>query len=181
MPKSATGPALRAARERQGMRQADLGRVLHLSDRMVSMVEKNQRRLAKDLCPRVIQALNDGPLAMAIARDATGGVLAPPWLDGPAADLHPANVLGRTDEEIEEMIKARTDIRRLILRAAAGEPITDLDRQRMKHWLQQEYDAIHAQTIELVIGAALADFPLAEICRDHDRKVTARRYVQGRR
>lgn len=181
MPKSATGPALRAARERKGLRQSDVGQVLHLSDRMISAVENDQRRLAKDLRPRVIQALNDGPLAMAIARDATGGVLAPPWLDGPAADLHPANVVGRTDEEIEEMMKGRIDVRRIILRAAAGEPLTDLDRQRLKHWLQEQYDAIHALEIELVIGAALADIPLAEVCRDHDRKVTTRRYVQGRR
>lgn len=181
MLKTATGPALRAARERQGMRQADLGEVLHLSDRMISMVEQDQRRLAKDVKARAIEFLNDGQLTMAVARDATGGVLTPPWLDGPAADLHPASVAGRTDEELVEMQEERIKVRRILLRAAAGEPSDDLDRQRLRHWLDQQMDAIHALEIEPIVGAALASIPLADISRAHDQKIQVRHYVKGRR
>lgn len=175
------GAALKQAREQSGILQRDLGQEVHLSNKMISAIETDRRRVPKDLKPAYARRIDQPEAYLALAADANGGVLVPAWLDGPAADLSPAVVAGRTDEEIAEMQKARQEIRRIILRARAGEQLNDLDRQRVKRALSEDYDAWQALAIEIAIDARLCGISLAELAAEHRQKLVARGYVKGRR
>ena len=175
------GAQLQTARERSGKLQRDLGAEVHLSPKTVSAIETNRRRVPKDVKPGYARAIDQPEAYLALAADANGGVLVPAWLDGPAADLSPAVVAGRTDEEIAEAQEARQEIRRIILRARAGEQLNDLDRQRVKRALSEDYDAWQALAVEIAINARLCRISLAELAAEHRQKLVARGYVKGRR
>ncbi|MGE5590994.1 MAG: helix-turn-helix domain-containing protein [Bacillota bacterium] len=175
------GAQLQAARERCGKLQRDLGAEVHLSPKTVSAIETNRRRVPRDVKPAYARAIDQPEAYLALAADANGGVLVPAWLDGPAADLSPAVVAGRTDEEIAEAQAARAEIRRIILRARAGEPLNDLDRQRVKRALLEDYDAWQALATEIAINARLCGISLAELATEHRQKLLARGYMKGRR
>lgn len=175
------GAALKQARERSGILQRDLGRSVHLSNKMISAIETNRRRVPRDVKPAYARAIDQPEAYLALAADANGGVLVPAWLDGPAADLSPAVVAGRTDEELAEAQAARVEVRRIILRARAGEQLNDLDRQRVKRMLQEDYDAWQALGTEIAVDARLCGFSLMELATEHRQKLVARGYVKGRR
>lgn len=175
------GAQLQTARERSGLLQRDLGQEVHLSNKMISAIETDRRRVPKDVKPAYARRIDQPEAYLALAADANGGVLVPAWLDGPAADLSPAVVAGRTDEEIAEAQAARAETRRIILRARAGEPLNDLDRQRVKRMLAEDYDAFQSLGTEIAVDARLCGISLLEIAAEHRQKLQARGYIKGRR
>lgn len=80
--------ALRKARLAAHLTQRQLGGRISYNDRMVSMVELGGREMAPDCALAAARLLDDADLDLALAEEATGGVMVAIALDGPKVDLN---------------------------------------------------------------------------------------------
>ena len=98
--------ALRHARQVAHLSQARLGRRIGYSLQMVSAVETGGRSLAPDVALAAAHQLDDPELYMALAEEATGGVMVAVVLDGPRVDLHRLATGRKLVEETAEALEA---------------------------------------------------------------------------
>ncbi|OUM99336.1 MAG: hypothetical protein BAA04_09745 [Firmicutes bacterium ZCTH02-B6] len=168
----AISTALREARERLGLTQEAIGAMGCVTNKLISEVERGNRRLAKDVGRRIAQQLDDARFHLAWAAEAAGGVFVAGPLDG--VDTHPAAVVLRGQEEIEELLEAKLALRRQLGRAHGK--LTDEDRRAVQQVVQEAIDVI---TWGQVFVAAVCEhfgLSLAEQYELHRRKLQERGY-----
>src|SRR5690606_14302982 len=105
-------------------------------NKLVSEVERGNRRLAKDVGRRIAQQLDDARFHLAWAAEAAGGVFVAGVLD--AVDTHPAAVLLRGQEEIEELLQAKAAVRSHFGKCPTR--LTDEDRRVIQQVVQEAID-----------------------------------------
>jgi len=96
------GSALKHARARHDMTQGDLAEQVFLSRSMIAETERGAKKLPRDVAPKAARRLDDGFLAMEIAKEFTGGAGAG-RLNGKGVDLHRSSVKAKTIEELGEL------------------------------------------------------------------------------
>lgn len=169
------GRTLRAAREQAGLRQADVGRAVYLSDKAISAYEVGRRQVPRALAPAISKRLDNGRLALALAWDATGG-MSSPVLDGPAVDLHRVTIRDRVLEELLEAVQALEGAR-VILRARS---VADLDPaavQQVDDCLTQMVEAETALSNGIPVLCQVYGRSCAGLYRRHRQELEAKGYV----
>jgi transcriptional regulator with XRE-family HTH domain len=136
------GTALREARGQRGLSRADVGRHINLSPRMIGMIETGDRRLPRDVAPKLARKLDNPWLYMAIGYEATGGVMAVPPLDG-NVDLHRSSVRSKAVEELTEALKTLTEAPAVINARTAGD-LDEAGRRQVVETLHQVREAVQA-------------------------------------
>jgi len=168
----AISTALREARERLGLTQHEIGDMGYVSNKLISEVERGNRRLARDVARRIAQQLDDARFHLAWAAEAAGGVFVAGVLD--AVDTHPAAVLLRGQEEIEELMAAKAAIRRQL--GAGPERLTDEDRRAIERVVQEAIDVITWGQLFVTTICERFGLSVAEQYELHRRKLQERGY-----
>src|SRR5690606_33363240 len=78
----AISTALREVRQRRGLTQHDVGAMAYVTNKLISEVERGNRKLAKDVGRRIAQELDDAKFHLAWAAEAAAGVFVAGPLDG---------------------------------------------------------------------------------------------------
>lgn len=100
------GIALREVREEMGWARRVIANMVHVSESLVNEWEHGRRRISEAMKPVLARKMNSGKLCMALKHEATGGVMAAPYLDGANVDNHRLVCVERTIEEMREALEA---------------------------------------------------------------------------
>lgn len=174
------GTALKAARERVGLRQVDVGRTIYLSDKTISAYEAGRRRVPKHTAPRLALELDDPRLYMEMTEELCGGVMAPIYLDGENVDLHRASVRDKCVEELSEGIEALAKARAMV-NARSGDQLNDIDRQQLKKALHELVEAQTAIGMMIAVICETYGFSVAEVYKQHRQELAAKGYISGQK
>ena len=170
------GTALRQARERRGLLQADVGGEVYLSRKTISAIERGRRRLSRQVAPKLAHQMDNPRLYMELADELCGGVMAPVYLDGENVDLHRASVRDKTIEELSEAIEALSKARALV-NARSADQLNDLERQQIRNCLQELAEAETAIGMMIAVICETYGFSAAEVYREHRRELAAKGYI----
>lgn len=138
--KSRLGEIIREERERLGVRQHDLARVLNVDRAMISRYENGVSDVPHDTLCRMVKALGSNKLRTQACYECKINLLTMPWLD--RVDMHPMTVVSVVVEELEEAIEALEDLKLANKRIAA-----DLDKgdfESMNYAGEQVVDLLSA-------------------------------------
>lgn len=171
--------ALRLARERAGMTQAQLGRRVGYSANMVSAVECGDRVLAPDVAARTRDLLDDPELYMAMAEEATGGVMVPIVLDGPRVDLHRMSTGRKAIEEFSEAIRALAQ-GKFLINAQGPEDLRDEDRVQLRAICRETLQAATAAVNTVRVMCLAYGLSPREISLEHIRDLERKGYITTR-
>lgn len=138
--KSRLGEIIREERERIGIKQHELARVLNVDRAMISRYENGVSDVPHDTLCRMVKALGSNKLRTQACYECKINLLTMPWLD--RVDMHPMTVVSVVVEELEEAIEALEDLELANKRVAA-----DLDKgdlESMSHAGEQVVDLLSA-------------------------------------
>jgi len=172
--------ALRRARKAAHLSLHQLGRRVGYSTQMMSAVETGRRTLAPDVSLASARQLDDPELYMALAEEATGGVMVAIALDGPRVDLHRLAVERKLIEESGETLRALAECGELTNCGTAGE-LTPEGRERVKHLL---HEAIELQTcVGNKVRTICRDYSFspAALYREHVAELVQKGYAAPKR
>lgn len=172
---SKTGQALREARERRGITQAEAGAIGLVDNTMVSQIETGRRRLQRDVGRRIGQALDDGRCYMALAEEATGGVSSP-WLDG-HVDLGRVAVWAKLAEELIEAGRAVERVMPLVIRPP--DALTDEQRARIREALHEQLEARTAIDLAVAVLCRETGESVRRLNDEHRAELRAKGYLGG--
>lgn len=164
-----TGAILRDARGERT--QEELARELHISPQSLSYWETGRRRVPQHVRQSLGDAL-DNPIAyLALAAEATGGVMVPRWPEG--ADLHRMAALQLNDLEIDEYRQAAHAALRIILEHPDAAGLGELNRRRA-------HGVIH-EALDVMDTSGLVAAILMQTYRFSPRAIYAERRGRGGR
>jgi transcriptional regulator with XRE-family HTH domain len=157
------------SRTARGLRQGDLP---GYTQTMVSMIERGERKLAKEAAPLIADKLDHPALYFELQREVTGGV-GPAWLNGPNVDLHRSAVREKTEEECMEFLDA---LRKF---GTSKPPQCETEQERKKRWdhLLQGLDVVEAVYMYIAIQCEEYGFSLKALSKAHYDKLRGKRYV----
>jgi len=141
------------------------------SQQMLSMIEKGQRELAKDMAPIVAARLDHPALYAELAREMTG--FGPAWLDGPNVDLHRAAVREKCLEELREALQSLDKHSAYI----PPDALTERSRKERYEHLMQVMDAIEACYMHIGVQCLDYGYSMLQVGRDHYAKMRSKRYI----
>lgn len=168
----AISTALREARQRRGLTQHDVGDMAYVSNKLISEVERGNRRLQRDVGRRIAREMDDAKFHLAWAAESTAGMFVAGVLDG--IDDHPAAVVLRGAEEIEELIEAKTAVRSRL--GKCPDRITVDDREVAAKVVQEAIDVITWGQVFVSVVCERFGLSLAEQYEIHRRKLQERGY-----
>lgn len=145
------GVALKEARLAKGLTQGNLARELYVSDSLVSEWERGRSRIPGHMARRVARRLPRSRVILELAHQLLGKAFVSPVLN--RVDRHLACMVGKTDEELREILDRSAAVRRIIFSGKGPGMLTPDERKAMWDWAQ-----------ELLDGRTAADNTLAEIC-----------------
>lgn len=148
------GVALREVREERGWARKVIAHMLHVSESLVSEWEHGRRRITEALKPVLARRMNSGKLCMAMKHEATGGVMAAPYLDGKNVDNHRLVCVELTIEEMEEAVTALKTLK----------PVLRLPPERIPAETRTE---IAEKVIEVIEADTAAENTLARVAREY--------------
>lgn len=106
------GTAVREARATYGRTQNDLARSVHMSDSMLSDIERGKRMPAPDVMRSLLSELDDPRLLMETGLAATGG-LGSPYLNN--VDRHRMTMAAKVREELQEVIECFDRVQTILI------------------------------------------------------------------
>jgi len=148
------GIALREVREDMGWARRVIAGMVHVSESLVNEWEHGRRTISDSLKQVLARKLNSGKLCMSLKHEATGGVMAAPYLDGENMDNHRLVCIDRTIEEMEEAVAAL----RLL------QPIFRLPPGRVA---EDQRQLIASRMMEVIEADTAAENMLARVARDY--------------
>lgn len=168
------GTVVMEARARRGWTQAELGRRLNHSTKMVSAMETGERRVQPDLLPRLARLVDDPDTYAACMRHATGGI-GPLDLDGPNTDLTPATAIQWLMQECGEAIRAAQEARVLLTRKPRNQwtPEEAAQVARYRHHLRE---AFQAAWTNLAVACEVSGASMGAEFEEHSRECIAKGY-----
>ncbi len=161
--------ALRVSREARGKKQSNLG--VPYAQNMISSIETGTRKVAKDMAPRLTQALDHPALYLEMAREFTG--IGPAWLDGPNVDLHRSSVREKTIEELQEAVEYISSIDTHKPPYAQ----TEREQKRRQEHLLQVMDGIEWSWMYIGVQCEEYGFSMAQLWQQHHAKMHGKRYL----
>lgn len=171
------GTAVRQARAASGQTQKQLAQHLYISDSLLSAIELGQQKPTRQMRRHLAEALRYPAVYMAVAAEATGGVMSPVYLDGPAADLHRVTTLGRMVEELREVLERLEDARPLILRARSAEGLNPDGQAQIDKLLLEMAEASTGLFVGFAVFCEVYQRSPVEVYRQHREELTAKGYV----
>ncbi len=137
---SKIGEVMREERERLGITQRELARVLNVDRAMISRWENGVCAMPHDVACRAIHALGSNKMRTTYCFECGINLLTMPWLD--RVDMHPMTVISVVVEELQEAIEALGGLRLANKRTAAD--LDERDRQAMSSAGEQVVDLLSA-------------------------------------
>lgn len=171
------GIALREVREDMGWARRVIASMVHVSESLVNEWEHGRRTISDSLKRVLARKLNSGKLCMALKREATGGVMAAPYLDGENMDNHRLVCIDRTIEEMEEAVAALKSLQP-IFRLPPGR-ISDDQRKQIEEKATME--VIEADTAaENLLARMTGDYRLSlpELYDQHQAELIEKGYLE---
>lgn len=172
--------ALRVAREQAGLTQREIGRHIGYSAKMISAIERGERRIASDVAIVTARLLDNPEFYMALGEDAAAGVMVPILLDGPKVDLHRMSTGQKAIEEQSEAARAIAQAK-VLINSRGPEDLTEETRRQLwlicRECLQAGTAAFN--TVRVICGTYgfSPERVAAEVTADLERKG----YIQPRR
>lgn len=145
------GTAVREVRAHYGRTQDDVARSVHISDSMLSDIERERRPAAPDTLRALAVELDDPQLYIEASLAVTGGV-GSPWLNN--VDRHRMAMKAKVREELQEVLDAFNEIQALLINAKQREQLTPEALLNLKKVI---FEMIEAKT-------ALKNY-IGELCR----------------
>lgn len=169
------GTAIKEARGRLGITQADLAENCYLSDKTISAIETGRRGINTDTLKYICKRL-DNPRTYLEAIDNWGeGIFTPHWLDGQAADLHRASVKEKTIEELSEAIRAINLVKTYKNPDTCGQE----ERKVIERSIQETIDAFNACAIYVAIICEEFGFSVKDEFNIQRQKLIERGYMSN--
>jgi transcriptional regulator with XRE-family HTH domain len=144
------GQAIRISRSARNIGQEDLSAVGYTRS-MIGKIERGERKLAKDMAPRLAEKVRHPALAFACAVEFSGGY-GSCWLDGPNVDSHRSAVKEQAEIEIGEAMQTLHGF----CSSKPPESLTEGERKRL-----------HGLLMELLDARQWIDFCAAVYCEDY--------------
>lgn len=165
------GPALEQALKRSGDTREKAGLIVNADASLVGKIARGSRKASKPVMRAAVEHYDDGQLFLAAAAEVTGGASAP-WLDN--VDLHRANVLFKTVEEMKEVLEAsgRAPI------SKTNEQITESERYQIKQLLMETVEAITALTHLAAVLCKEYSFSWLGTWKEHRAELKAKKYMK---
>lgn len=163
--------ALKDVMQRKGDTLAKAGRVTHVDGSQIGKIVKGSRKASKPVMRAAIEHYDDGQLSLAAAADITGGAFAP-WLDN--VDLHRANVLFKTIEEMQEVLEASGHAPI----SKTNEQINETERQQIKRLLMETVEAITALTHLAAAICKEYSFSWLGTWKEHRAELKSKKYLK---
>lgn len=163
--------ALKDVIHRKGDTLAKAGRATHVDGSQIGKIVKGSRKASRPVMKAAVEHYDDGQLYLAAAAEVTGGASAP-WLDN--VDLHRANVLFKTVEEMKEVLEAsgRAPI------SKTNEQITESERNQIKQLLMETVEAITALTHLAAVLCKEYSFSWLGTWKEHRAELKAKKYMK---
>jgi len=166
---------LRMVREQNGLSQNAVGFIAGCSRTWTSQLEAGVMKPAPERIARLGSRLDPRLMQLAV-RMVTGGAFVSPVLDGDAVDLHPAAVIAKCIEELEEALPAAKSLQRLLIK-----PRLARSEQELISAAEERLQPIDVERVVQVLTTVMAMDEGADIntyYREHDRKLVARGYTR---
>jgi len=168
------GVALREVRENNGWARKVVAYMVKASESLVNEWENGRRRITDAFKPVLARKVDDGQLYMALARDATGGPCAAPWLDN--IDGHRLACALKTIEELEEATAA---IKRILpLLVCHPERMSDTGKDIVKEAMMEIIESTTAGENTCARLARLYGISLAELWDQHQAELIEKGYLK---
>lgn len=172
------GQALREARIRRGYRQEEVAEAGFVTNKSISAIELGRRPLAPGVLPRIARTLNDPRFFIEAAKEATGGVLVGPWLDGDKVDLGRMSVVDKTIEETQEIIEAAGRAKAFLVNARSAKDLGDAGHKAVRRLIHEVFHGVTAlQTLAAVLCETFG-LSLADEWHEHVAYLEAQGYVK---
>lgn len=164
------GIALREVREENGWARKVIAVMVRVSESLVAEWEHGRRRITDVFRPVLARKLDDGRIYSALAREATGGPTAEPWLNG--IDEHP--VVGAL-KLVEELTEAKEAALRMIpfLLTPNG-----AGKEAAKEWMHHSIEAATAIKNCTARIAKRYGISLAEMWDEHEAELVEKGYLR---
>lgn len=170
------GIVLRAVREEEGWSRRVMGLLLNVSASLVADWEYGRKRITEALRPVLTRKLNSGKLCMAMKYEATGGVMAAPYLDGANVDNHRLVCVERTIEEMREAMAALEGVKSILLKPPGM--TTAEERKLIADKLMEVIEADTAGENALARVAREYGISLAELYDRHQRELIEKGFLE---
>lgn len=141
------GSALKEARIAVGLTQGALARDLFVSDSLVSDWERGRARVPRHMTRQVIKKLPKARVVLRLAHEVLGKAFVSPELN--RVDRHLASMIGKAEEELQEILERSPVIKKAIFR----EDLNADDRQTVWDW-----------ALDMLDGRTIMDNTLVAIC-----------------
>lgn len=132
----AIGALVAEGRKRQGMTQEDVSTEVNYSREAIAKYETGNRKMPKELYPKVTQSIDDPELYFDTWEETTGYVSIP-FFNGENVDRHPASLLYMTKKETDEAIEQLQHV----CWAKPARAFNDSDREELFRSLLETLDA----------------------------------------
>ncbi|ETT45755.1 transcriptional regulator [Paenibacillus sp. FSL R7-269] len=165
------GPALEQVLKRSGDTREKAGLIVHADASLIGKIARGTRKASKPVMSAAVEHYDDGQLYLAAAAEVTGGASAP-WLDN--VDLHRANVLFKTLEEMREVLDASGHAPI----SKTNEQINDTERQQIKRLLMETVEAITALTHLAAVLCKEYSFSWLGTWKEHRAELKAKKYLK---
>lgn len=172
----AVGERLKEAREAAGLTQLELTFEIPMSRAAIGMTEIEQRKMPRDLMPKVVEKLDCGFLAMEFAAEVTGQA----WvtkLDGNKVELTRGNTTLKSHQEMVEALNANSRIGELIV--DRPESLDQSGRDELEDKALQLIDVIVALSHQVAVLCRDYGFSWQKLWKKHRKKLKERGYMKG--
>lgn len=158
------GSLIRQERERRGLSQEQLARILHIDRSTISRIETGTQVATHDLLEEIISALRSPRLRLEIL----GGVIPCMYLD--RVDFHPLSVQQKAIEEMEEAIE---ELKKLNLMNKIGpDDLTEAEKENLLHNTMMELQDVNiCMDLILLALSERYDIDLNELYKLSEQKM----------
>lgn len=166
---------LRMVREEHGLTQNAVAFIAGCSRTWTSQLEAGVMKPAPERIARLGSKVDPRLMLLAV-RMVTGGAFVSPVLDGEAVDLHPAVVVAKCIEELEEALPAVKALQRLLITPRSVR--SEKDRLKAVDELLQLIDVERVTQNLAMVMAKDEGADINAYYSAHDRKLVARGYTR---
>jgi transcriptional regulator with XRE-family HTH domain len=153
--------ALKEARLRNGLSQENVASEIHYSRQLVQAVEQKRRRLPREIRPKLARSLDSAKLYLALANEATGGVMVGTWDE----DIEAHRLVAR-EWLLKEMDEAEEAMRKTWALAKKPEQLAPEEREQIIRVLKKTKKVIDRGLQAVAVIAESYGISLAELWRE---------------
>ncbi|MHB8182646.1 MAG: helix-turn-helix domain-containing protein [Candidatus Desulforudaceae bacterium] len=169
------GTAVREARAVYRRTQDDVARAVHISDSVLSDIERGKRDAQPDVMQALIIELDDPRLLIETQLVATGGI-GSPYLNN--VDRHRMTMKAKVREELQEVLEIFDHAQTILINAQGPEHLTDEQLQEIKQVVIEMVEAKTALTNTIAEFCILYRISARQIFQEHREKMVRSGYLK---